>query len=112
MRSSKAGGLQRDQFVKHGKSHAKLNKFLIDQILKIRSTIKSLPQKDVDIKEYIHPNLEVTLKSFKPVDEDEVRKIISASFNVSAIHDPFHTRLIKDNLDTLLQSLPVLSTNP
>ena len=78
------------------------NKFFIDQILKIRSTIKnSLPQKDVDIKEYIHPNLEVTLKSFKPMDEDEVRKIINASSNASAIHDPFPTRLIKDNLDTL-----------
>ena len=78
------------------------NKFFIDKILKIRSTIKkSLPQKDVDIKEYIHPNLEVTLKSFKPADEDEVRKIISASSNASVIHDPFPTRLIKDNLDTL-----------
>ena len=56
------------------------NKFLIDKILKIRSTIKnSLPQKDVDIKVYIHPNLEVTLKSFKPVDEDEVRKRINNS---------------------------------
>ena len=78
------------------------NKFFIDKILKIRSTIKnSLPQKDIHIKEYIHPNLEVTLKSFKPADEDEVRKIISASSNASAIHDPFPTRLIKDNLDTL-----------
>ena len=36
------------------------NKFFIDKILTIRSTIKnSLPQKDVDIKEYIQPNLEV-----------------------------------------------------
>ena len=78
------------------------NKFFIDKNLKIRSTIKnSLPQKDVDIKEYIHPNLDVTLKSFKPVDEDEVRKIISASSNASAILDPFPTRLIEDNLDTL-----------
>ena len=78
------------------------NKFFIDKILKIRSTIKnSLPQKDVDIKQYIHPNLEVTLKSFKPADEDEVRKITSASSNASAIHDPFPTRFIKDNLDTL-----------
>ena len=79
-----------------------LNKFFIDKILKIRSTIKnSLPQKDVDFKEYNHPNLEVTLKSLKSVDEDKVRKIISASSNASAIHYPFPTRLIKDNLDTL-----------
>ena len=80
----------------------KFNKFFVDKILKIRSTIKnSLSQKDVDIKEYIHPNLEVALKSFKPADEDEVRKTISASSNASAIHDPFPSRLIKDNLDTL-----------
>ena len=78
------------------------NKFFIDKILKIRLTIKnSLPQKDVDIKEYIHPNLEVTVKSFKPAYEDKVRKIISASSNASAIYDPFPTRLINDNLDTL-----------
>ena len=58
------------------------NKFFIDKILKIRSTIQnSLPQKDVDIKEYIHPTLQVTLKSFKPADEEEVRKIRSASSN-------------------------------
>ena len=83
------------------------NKFFIDKILKIRSAIKnSLPQKDVDIKEYIHPILEVNLKSFKPADEDEVRKIISASSNASAIHDPkFPTRLIKDNLDTLAPAI-------
>ena len=46
------------------------------------------------------------LKFFLPssvifADEDEVSKLISASSNASAIHDPFPTRLIKDNLDTL-----------
>ena len=78
------------------------NKFFVDKILKVRSTIKnSLSQQNVDIKEYIHPNLEVALKSFKPADEDEVRKIIRASSNASAIHDPCPSRLIKDNLDIL-----------
>ena len=94
------------QVTKAEKADYFFNELLYAQAIPVyEELLKTSSDTDNCVTEPAKFNQESTLRSFHPVTEDDIRKLISSSASKSSILDPIPIYLLKEFLDTLLPTI-------